>query len=327
MITGATGYVGERLALHLAQAGHHIHALVRSPQKAAALLQHPHIKTFKGDLQDQASILAAMQGCEEVYHLAAYAKVWDKNPRAFYEMNVEATRHVLEAALFLGLRRVVCTSTAGVLGPSIGGKLVTEESRPQEALSTEYERTKAEAEEVAWEYAKKGLEVVVVNPTRVYGPGQFSESNAVTKLIKRYQEGKWKVLPGDGKRIGNYVYIEDVLQGHIAAMEKGKSGERYILGGSNASYQEFFDTIGLCIGRKYKLVPLPLWLMMGFAKIQLFLAEKFGRQPLITPPFIRKYLHDWSLSSEKAIKQLGYQITPLQEGIQKSLDWLQSQKS
>jgi len=163
---------------------------------------------------------------------------------------------------------------------------------------------------------------VIVNPTRVYGPGPLNVSNSVTKLIKQYTEGKWKFIPGDGMSTGNYVFVDDVINGHILAMERGLAGERYLLGGEDATYHELFDTIASIGGKRHKLYKMPLGVLLTFGKIQLFLAETFGRQPLITPGWVRKYLYKWSVSSAKAEKELGYRITPLNEGVRKTVDWL-----
>lgn len=322
-ITGATGFVGEQLAKKLVEQGNEVHLLVRSVSKAKKIFPDEKFKIFEGDLLEPVKIQKAIENCSEAYHLAAHAKVWDKDPKTFYKMNVEGTLHVLEKALHAGIRRVVLTSTAGVLGPAVHG-IVTENTPQTVPHSTEYERTKAIAEQESLKYLDKGLEIVTLNPTRIYGGGQRSESNAVTKLLERYHQGKWRIMPGDGKRIGNYVFIDDVVQGHILAMQKGRNGERYILGGENVSYQELFDMFGEITGKRLRLFNLPIGVMMGFARLQLLMANTFGKPPLITPNFVKKYLYDWKVSSEKAQSELGYTITPLKEGLTKTLEWLKS---
>ncbi|MGD1841856.1 MAG: SDR family oxidoreductase [Thermonemataceae bacterium] len=325
-ITGATGYLGEQLTKKLLTQGHTICALIRSPKKAAQLAQPPNVELYEGDLLQPDKIRKAMQGCEQAYHLAAYAKVRSKDPHTFYKINVEGTRNVLEAAKAQEVKKIVVTSTAGVLGPAVNG-VVHEESPLAIPLSTDYEKTKLPSEKEIQKYVAAGLNAVIVNPTRVYGPGQLSESNATTKLIHQYTTGKWRFLPGDGQSVGNYVYIEDVVAGHCLAMEKGKAGERYILGGENASFQKFFQTIREVTSVSYQLYQLPIWLMMAFAKIQRWRANTFGKPPLITPPFVRRYLYNWVLSTEKAERTLGYQPTALKTGIRKTVDWLEENKN
>jgi nucleoside-diphosphate-sugar epimerase len=324
-ITGATGYVGNNLARRLADEGHTIHALCRSVNKNF-LLDHPDIKIFPGDITEVDSIQKAMQGCQQVYHLAAYARVWAKDPSVFYKLNVEGTKHVLEAAKKLAINNIVFTSTGGVLGPS-NGQPVKEDDRRLGNVFNEYEDTKTQAEELCKEYCNKfGMRIVIVNPPRIYGPGIESESNAVTKLIKLYLKGKWKILPGDGKRMGSYVYVDDVVNGHILAMEKGRSGERYILSGVNASYNEFFNTLTKVSGKKVSLYPFPVSLMltagytiMGYSKIT-------GNPPLLTPKWIKKYFYDWSLNCEKAQRELGYTYRSLEEGLQQTVNWINQKK-
>lgn len=326
-ITGATGYVGHRLALALADEGVIVHALCRSAGKAA-LLAHPNIRLIEGDLTDENTLREGLRGCSGVFHLAAYASVWHPDPAHFHRVNVLGTDRVLQAALAEGVNRVVLTSTAGVMGPSPGrGQEVDEYTNPDPPLDTQYERTKWEAERRALLWINKGLEVVIVNPSRIYGPGQLSESNAVTRMIDLFSQGRWRVVPHDGESIGNYVFIDDVVRGHRLAMDKCFSGERYILGGENVSYNELFGLLRELTGQRQRLFHLPLPVMLGFAKVQETLARSFGLQPLITPPFVRKYNHHWSLSSAKAITELGYQITPLQEGIRRTLQWINEKKN
>lgn len=320
-ITGATGYVGNNLANRLAAEGHTIHALCRSANKKI-LLSHLNIKIFEGDISDIASIENAMKGCEQVYHLAAYARVWSKDPNDFYKYNVEGTKNVLDAAKKLGVKNIVFTSTGGVLGPS-NGTPVKENDPRYGSVFNEYEETKTQAEDLCREYCNKyGLRIVIVNPPRIYGPGIESDSNAVTKLMKLYLKGKWKILPGDGRRTGSYVHVDDVVNGHILAMEKGRSGERYILSGVNASYLEFFDTLAKVSNKKNTLYkfPVPLMMMAGYGIM--FYSKLTGRPPLLTPQWIKKYFYDWSLSCEKAQKELGYSYRSLEEGLRQTVDWI-----
>lgn len=320
-ITGATGFIGRKLATRLANEGNQVVALIRSKAKSKDL-KHDNISFVEGDLFNLAALEVGMHEAQEVYHLAAFASVWAKDD-TFAKVNIEGTLNILNAAKKKKVKKVLVTSTAGVIGPAIDGP-VNEESPRKVDFFTDYEKTKYESELKIKEYVNQGQHVVIVNPTRVYGPGPLNVSNSVTKLIKQYTEGKWKFIPGDGMSTGNYVYVEDVIEGHILAMEKGRAGERYLLGGEDASYYELFDTIAEVGGKKYKLYNMPLGILLAFGKIQLFLAETFGRPPLITPGWVRKYLYKWSVSSAKAQKELGYTITPLREGIQKTVDWVRS---
>jgi len=321
-ITGATGYIGNNLAKKLADEGNTIHALCRNEN--TPVLSHSNIKIFKGDITDKTSIEKAIQGCEQVYHLAAYARVWAKDMSIFYKLNVDGLRNVLDAARN-SVQKIVFTSTAGTLGPS-GVQPVKEDDARIGKPFTDYEISKTQAELLCRDYCNKyGMHIVTVNPPRIYGHGIITESNAVTRLIKLYMAGKWKITPGDGKRTGSYVYIDDIVNGHILAMQKGRSGERYILAGVNASYNEFFDLLAKITGKKISLIKMPVWLMMIAGNAMQLYTNITGKPPLLTPPWIKKYYHNWSLSSEKAQRELGYTYISLEEGLKKTVDWLKEQ--
>ncbi|MFP4470564.1 MAG: SDR family oxidoreductase [Bacteroidales bacterium] len=320
-ITGATGFIGGRLAIRLADEGHQVHALIRSRQRAKHL-NHPSITLFEGNLLDKESISRSMQGCDAGYHLAAYARVWSKDPQLPYRVNVEGTSNIFQAALDKGLKRVVFTSTGGTLGPSDGGNPVDEDTPRRTGFFNAYEETKTQAEQLARDFTGKGLEVVTVNPTRVYGPGLISASAAMTKIIHRYIRGKWRIIPGNGKKYGNYVYVDDVVEGQILAMAKGRPGERYITGGENTTYDGFFESLSQVSGKNFRMVHIRYPLLRVITRIQYTGARLIGRPPLITPEWIKKYLHHWACTSRKAEQELGYRITSLEEGLSKTIEWL-----
>lgn len=266
-----------------------------------------------------------MEGCDIVFHLAAYTKVWAKDPTKFYRVNVEGTINVLSCTKKLNIDKVIVTSTAGVLGPSDKDH-VNENIDRSTNFFTEYERTKFLAEQEMGRFVREGLNVTILLPTRLYGPGELNESNSVTVLVQKYMQGKWHILPGNGKKIGNYVFIKDVINGHIKAMENNTPGERFILGGVNINYEDFFNLIGILSKKKQWLIPLPVFIMMIISNIFWFLAVIFKIKPLITPGWVKKYLHNWSLTSIKAIKILNYKITPLEKGLLETISWLKTIK-
>jgi nucleoside-diphosphate-sugar epimerase len=320
-VSGATGFIGERLALRLAEDGHYVNALIRSKLRAIAL-KHPRILLFEGDLLNTESIDQAMKGCDFAFHLAAYARVWSKDKTWPEKINVQGAVSVFNSALKNKISRVVFTSTGGTLEPSDNGKPSSELTPRTIDYFNAYEATKAAAEKQAKLFTEKGFEVITVNPTRVYGPGLISESNAMTKIIKQFNAGKWRIIPGDGSKLGNYVYVDDVVQGHLLAMKKGKPGERYILGGENTSYNSFFGKLRIITEKKQRLFHIPYGIMYSSGMLQYFYSQLTGRPPLITTNWIRKYLHHWAVTSHKAKKELGYKITPLDEGLTKTIEWL-----
>jgi len=321
-VSGATGFIGIQLVKRLVNEGCKVHALYRSDAKAE-LIRFPGTELFKGDILDLSSLEKAMTGCEEAYHTAAYAGVSFGDPEMVFRYNVAGTMHVIEAAGRQGVRRVVVTSTAGVLGPS-DGEAVNENTPDPLSYFTEYEESKHTMEMKLLGRLKKDPEVVIVNPTRVFGPGYLSVSNGVTRMIKKYVEGGWRFIPGDGNSFGNYVFVEDVVTGHLQAMKKGKPGERYVLGGENITYNQLFGLIREESGIHRKLFKIPLWLMLISAGIMKSGSKITGRSPLLDTGFVRKFNHNWIVSSNKASEALGYRPMDARSGIQKTIQWIKN---
>ena len=322
-VTGGTGSIGAHLIKMLVDRGHTVHALVRSLEKARNI-SFNNVVFFEGDILNKEVIDKAMEGCSQVYHLAAFAKVWARDTGEFYQHNVQGTSNVLQSAVDHKVKKSVITSTAGVLGPSMNGTIDENITRSVDFFN-EYEGSKCMAESKVKDFIiQHGIDAVIVSPTRVYGPFVFGEPSSITLMIDKYVNGTWRVYPGNGKQTGNYVYIEDVALGHILAMEKGLSGHTYLLGGDNHNFIEFYDTLAKVSGVKRKMYKAPIWGQMVFAKLQLFLANKFNREPIITPKWIAKGRYDWVLSAEKAKKELGLPVTPLDEGFRKTVEWLKS---
>ena len=190
------------------------------------------------------------------------------------------------------------------------------------AYFTEYEATKVAAEREVLALAAEGFPVVIVNPTRVYGPGHLTEGNALSRLIDDYDCGRVPVLLNRGVNVGNYVLVDDVVAGHLLAMERGRPGERYILGGENVSLKEFFRTIDRVSGKRHLQLPILGFSPLAFAWFQQKRAEWFGVYPRITPGWVKTFLVNWAYSSEKAERELGYVRTPLEQGIRVTYDWL-----
>lgn len=319
-VTGATGYIGIQLVKRLSQSGAVVHALYRSDSKAG-LIQFDGVKLFKGDLLDRECLVHAMKGCTQVYHVAAFAEVWAKDPGMFHRYNVEGTLLVIEAARTAGVKRIVVTSTAGILGHSDQDP-VDENSPVPSSFFTSYETSKYDMEQAIKSIYEPSPEIVIVNPTRVYGPGYLSKSNGMSLMIKKYLSGNWRFIPGDGERSGNYVYVEDVVSGHLLAMEKGRTGERYVLGGENISYMQLFDYVRESSGVRYRLYKVPLAILFAAAALMMMLSKITGKSPLIVPSWVRKLTHNWIVSSEKAKRELGYKPISAKEGIERTVKWV-----
>lgn len=323
-ITGATGFIGSNLAQKLASRGNEIRALVRDKSKALRTLNHENIKWFYGTLDDKDTLKEAMEGIDGVFHLAAYAKPWAKDPTTYNRINLIGTLNIFEIAKEQKVGRIVFTSTGGTFGPSLNEPLSEAAPRYYDFFN-EYESTKFMGEKKAKDYVLEGMDIVIVHPTRVYGPGLISKSNAITLLVKRYFKGTWWFIPGNGKMKGNYVYIDDVVNGHILAMQKGEKGEQYILGGENASYLRLFHLIRENSGKKYPLIPIPVPLLIVFTYIQMLFSRLVGRPPLLPPKWVKKYMYNWELSSKKAREGLGYSVTSLNEGLSHTVGWIKKE--
>jgi nucleoside-diphosphate-sugar epimerase len=325
-ITGGTGFIGERLTEKLISEGKQVVLLVRDPAKSG-IKEKPGITIIKGDLFDIPAIEEGISGCDLAYHLAAYTKPSASDPQISFRTNVEGTENILEAALKCKVPRIVVTSTGGTLSYSADGNPVDETAPVLTEYNTEYERTKALAEKVIRQYCERGLNVIVVNPTRIYGPGKLSVSNSVTRIIDWYLKGSWRFVPGNGNSIGNYVFIDDVVNGLQLAYLKGKPGERYILGGENLSFRQMFSIIGSVSGKNRFMIYLPAPLLRFVVRVLTFFARMTGRDAPITNAWLDKYLKNWIMSSDKAVRELDYTITPFSKGVAETIKWIRANRN
>lgn len=333
-VTGATGFIGTRLVQALTGRGFAIRALSRRehPEPPPGFgfadrgpLEHEQVELVRGDVTDPDSIARGVEGCTHVYHMAGHAKNWARDPRVFYEVNVRGTLNVLRAAKQAGVQRVVWTSSQLTLGPARPGEVTTEDTpRISDRCFTDYEASKLEAErQVLRGVQEEGFPVVIVLPTRVYGPGNLTEGNSAAMLIDQYDRGLMPILPNLGRNVGNWVLVDDVVEGHLLAMEKGRIGQRYLLGGENASLAQFFRTIDRISGKRHWQVPVFRLLPMVIAHVMKTLGERFGIHPKVTPGWVRTFFTEWPCSCEKAQRELGYKPTSLDEGIRITYEWLQ----
>jgi nucleoside-diphosphate-sugar epimerase len=325
-VTGSTGFIGTKLVNELIRQGHTVHALTRAASNREGLI-HDRIKLVQGDIMNPDSLVAGMKGCTHVFHLAAYAKNWAKDKSIFYNQNVIGMRNVFNAARKNKVERVTFTSTIVTFGPTPPGVVGDENmTRITEHYYTEYEETKAIAEQEALKMAADGFPVVMVNPTRVYGPGKLTEGNSVSLMIDQYDRGQVPILLNKGVNIGNYAFVDDLVRGHILAMEKGRIGERYIIGGENASLLKFFALVDMVSKKRHFQMNLLPKVGLAYGSIQKFAADTFGIYPQITTGWVDTFLQDWSYSCAKAERELGYTYTPLKDGIQLTYEWIIQQR-
>lgn len=316
-ITGASGYIGHKLVIEALRRGYTVHILVRDIH-SKDLPVHPDISVFKGDITDKQSLTTAMKGCERVIHSAGITKMQSRNNSIFYKVNVEGTKNVLDAALNLGIKKLVFTSSGAVIGPS--GKYPMTENDPRiTAFENDYEISKHWAEELVKEYGRKGLFAMIVAPPRVYGPGSLTSGNVFDRLLKKILFIGMAFMPAKGDVLANYAFIDDVVTGHFLALDRGLGGEKYILGGENLSYNNFFKAVKQYSFKKIRIIKIPVSLLMIWSFFHMLIFKISGKETQISPAIIKRILKDRALSSDKAVKQLGYSITPFNEGMSKTI--------
>lgn len=317
LITGATGYIGHKLAMEAAERNFTVHILVRDIQ-SKLLPIHPNIIPFKGDVTDKESVLQAMKGCKQVMHAAALTRLLNKDNSVFYKVNVEGTRNILEAALESGVNKLVYTSSGAVIGPS--DKYPMSENDPRiTAFENDYEISKYWAEELVKEYSRRGLFAVIVVATKVYGPGIGGGGNFFDRFLRTIFSINTAFVPFCSEVVGNYGFIDDIVSGHFLALEKGLGGEKYILGGENITYSTLFKTIKEFAGKKIRLIRIPKFLILTWSFLHMTLCWLTGKHTNISPKTIYRFTKNRALNCNKAIRQLGYTITPFTEGMQKTI--------
>jgi dihydroflavonol-4-reductase/farnesol dehydrogenase len=322
-VTGATGFIGRKLSYDLACKGFQVNALCRNTDHPY-LLKHENIKVFAGDIMNEKSIQKAMAGCKQIYHIAALAKMWSKNSKDFFDINVVGTRNVLTEAARQGIKKIVYTSTCGVLGPTVKYPL-TEISPRITGFPIDYERTKYLADLEVKSFVDQGLNIVTVNPSRVFGEGPVTDSNTVSKMVEGYLKGTWRIIPGTGENVANYAFLDDVVAGHISAMELGESGQRYILGGEDISFNQFFETLRSVSGKNTQMVRVPQKLIEFYSRVDWLKSAITGLEPVFLPEFAERLKYDQKYSSKKAIQALNYKITPFRLGLCKTVNYLKTQ--
>lgn len=323
-ITGASGYLGQRLAWRLADAGEQVQVLIRN-KNAVDNLNHPNIRIFFGDILELESVKEALGDCQYIFHIAALARVWSKNPEDFYTVNVEGTQNLIQAAKEAQIQKFILTSTTGTIGPSL--KNPNDEDTPRWAsFNNDYEISKYLAEKELLKEVLNGFPGLIVNPSRIFGPGLDSPSSGINRLIAGYLKNRVAIMPTTHHALGNYGFIDDIVEGHIQARDKGQIGQKYILGGENKSLGDLFKTIKNLTPQRGVMLKFPVWPLKYWSWLELYMGNKFGRSPKITPDFVKRINQDAAFSSKKAIDNLEYKITPFEEAIQTTIQFLMNRQ-
>jgi dihydroflavonol-4-reductase len=317
-VTGGTGFVGGAVVRRLLAKGHRVRALVR-PGTNTRQLDGLDVERVHGDLSDDAALRRGMTGCEWVFHVAALYAYWGYSWEQFYQTNVEGTRRALEAARASGAQRIVYTSSIATLGIPHDGTPGDEETPVTIAdMIGSYKRSKYLAEEVAHDFARQGLPVVIVNPAAPVGVGDHKPTQT-GKMIVDFLNGKMPAYVDTGLTI---VDVDDVAQGHLLAAERGRIGERYILGGENLSLKQVLDVLADVSGRPRVRMRIPRAVALAWAYLDTGLARLNPRHvPAATPDAVRVSAKREYFSSAKAIRDLGFAQAPAREALRKAVDW------
>ena len=340
LLTGATGYLGSQIRRELIARRVPFRVLVRDPSRLdleagnwkleignskletgnskRQVASTPPCEVAVGDIQDVDSLRRALRGVDRVIHTAALVKMWVRDRRDFWRVNVSGLQQLLQAAGDAGVERVVYTSSFIALGPSADVK-AAEGLRHRGPFSNEYEQTKVEALEWLRREGFSRYPVVALLPGVIYGPGPGTEGNLVGGMINQYLSGKFPVLLGSGEQRWSFAFNTDVVATHLTALERGRPGEEYVLGGDNRSLNEFFRLLAQRSNVHRPVRHLPLWTGKAMGVLEVARAILFGRRPQVTPGVAEIFKHDWVYSSAKAIRELDYRVTPLEEGLARTL--------
>jgi len=317
LVTGATGFVGAAVAKALLAAGWQVRVLARAGSDRSNL-EGLDVQVAQGELGDVASLERALEGCTGLFHAAADYRLGARDPSELYRTNVEGTRNILGAAGRAGVSRIVYTSSVATIGIPPDGSPGEERSAVAvENMIGHYKRSKYLAEDVARESARAGLAVVIVNPSTPVGPGDVKPT-PTGQLVLDAASGSMPAYVDTGL---NIVHVDDVAAGHLLAFERGKPGERYILGGEDMTLREILGQISALVGRPPPRVRLPYAAVLPVAYVAEAVAKITGRAGRVTLEGVRMSRKRMFFSSAKAVRELGYRWRPPIQAFEDAVRW------
>ena len=318
LVTGATGFIGAAVARAVAATGADVRVLVR-PGTQARNLEGLEVELAYGDLTDRESLKRALGGCRHLYHVAAHYALWAKDPSIFYKVNVDGTRALFEAARDVGIERIVYTSTIGAIGlPPAGGPGTEETPVTLAQMVGDYKRSKYLAEQEVLRLAREGLPVVIVNPSAPVGERDIKPT-PTGQLIVDFMKGRMWAYIETGM---NLVDVDDVAVGHVRAMERGRVGERYILGNTNLTLQEIFAILSRLTGRPAPRLKLPRNAILPLAYANRWIADHLTHQtPRIPLDGVKMAKYRMHYDCSKALRELALPQTPVDIALQKAVRW------
>lgn len=317
-LTGATGFIGTVLARELIGRGWEVTAIHR-PGSSLKHLEGLPLRLVQGDVTDPASLAAALpERVDAVFHVAGDTSLWSRHRERQHRVNVDGTRNMVEAALARGAGRFVHTSTISVYGLQSGR---IDERAPQLGRDSpvSYQRTKFLAEEEVRAGMAKGLDAVILNPAAVMGP---YDTRNWARMIRLVCEGK---LAGVPPGAFSFCHVAEVAKAHVAAAERGRRGENYLLGGADATVAELVRTIGEVAGKKVPARVSPAWVLRALGQANEWLSLLTGREPSLTPQGARMAARRLFCDSSKAERELGYRPVPLKKMVEDSFRWLRAE--
>jgi dihydroflavonol-4-reductase len=345
LVTGATGFVGAHLARALAARGTAVRCLVRPARPAPPphsarpegrsapgsgggaaarrvdLLAELPVEIATGDLREPPTLAAAVAGCDTVYHCAADYRLYAPDPREMFASNVSGTDNLLAACAAAGVGRVVYTSSVGALGLRAGADPANgaDEATPVtlDDMIGPYKRSKFEAERVAERWAARGLPVVIVNPSTPVGEGDVKPT-PTGQMVLDFLERRFPAYVDTGL---NLIDVRDVAAGHLLAAERGRPGERYILGHRNMTLKEILDCLARLTGLPSPRWRVPHWLPLGVAHVATATAHLTGRPPRATPEAVRMSRHHMFFDSSRAVRELGLPQSPIEPALERAVAW------
>lgn len=318
LVTGASGFVGWHVARQLLERGHRLRALVRPSSR----LRELDAEIVVGDLRDPHSLERAVAGCGVLFHVAADYRLWARDPQELYHSNVDGTRNILEVARNGGIERVVYTSTVGCIGIPKGGQGDEQTPVSLRDMTGAYKRSKFLAEQVALKFARAGLPVVIVNPTAPVGDHDFKPT-PTGKIILDFLRGGMPAYIDTGL---NLVDVADVAVGHLLALERGRPGERYILGRENLTLAEILGRLEGVSGLRAPRRRIPYAVALTAGAVTTAWARLAGGEPRVPLDAVRLARKKMFVSTEKAIRELGFAPRPVEGALARAVEWFRANR-
>jgi dihydroflavonol-4-reductase len=316
LVTGAGGFLGSHVAHQLVASGETVRVLMRASSSNRAIADLP-LEYVTGDLRDQPSLQRAMQGVQKVFHVAADYRLWAKNPQDIYDSNVGGTKNLLFAAKQAGIDRLTYTSTVATIAvdrPQLPNEFT--DSKLEEMIG-HYKRSKWMAEQEVLQAGKDGLPVVVAMPTTPVGPWDWKPT-PTGKIIVDFLNGK---MPGYVETGLNFIAVEDCAAGHLLVAEKGKIGERYLLGSENLTLKQVLDTLAHLTGLPAPRLKIPHALALGVAYAETAFSRLVGREPQIPVEGVKIAQHLMFVDCARAQRELGFQPEPVVAAFERAVRW------